>query len=76
MIDTSCTAGIQTVAPSDMRRKHYPWTTQDMLNIEIISNKTNRSLDLIKTMNSYPYLHAQTGNIYPYKWVFVCGFLY
>jgi hypothetical protein len=67
MIDTSHTAGIRTVAPMDVRQDRYSWTAQDMIKIDIISNKTNRSLALIKTANSYPYLHAKTGNIYPYK---------
>jgi hypothetical protein len=50
MIDTSHTAGIQTLPPSDVRREHYPWTTQVILKIEIISHISNRSLDLIKTL--------------------------
>jgi hypothetical protein len=54
----------------DMRRERYPWITQDIIKFDIISNKTNRSLALIKAANSYPYLHAKTRNIYPYKRVF------
>jgi hypothetical protein len=64
MVDTSPTPGIRSHAPSDVRRDRYYWTTEDMLKNGSNLKQNQQIAGLNKTANSYPFLHAKTGNVY------------